>query len=309
MDGQFTPIGSSNRERATLIRGTATRQLIASGAACSLALAVSLVGASAIAHGDTYAKIVEISNRIANVDDPAPLLMRRGKYHAEHGDLERAYADFSRAIEIQPELWRAHLERGKVLFRQQRLAEASVDVRHFVQHQPSMPEPHGLLATILHRAGESDAALQQLEAGIAVARGGTLTELYVQRADILVATGQQRAALKSLDEAIGVRGPLLRLMSRAFEVETALSEHQAALARIDVLVRRANRKEGWLLKKARVLAGAGSIAQARTTYGEVLERIDALPASRRGVPAVSQLRQQALAELSQLHTSTKGTAP
>jgi predicted RNA polymerase sigma factor len=80
----------------------------------------------------------------------------------------------------------------------------------------------------------------------------------------------------------------------------------AALARIDLIAARADRKESWLLHRGEILERAGRLDEARSAYAAALEAIETLPYSRSGSRATLRLKARAETALERLDA---GAAP
>jgi tetratricopeptide (TPR) repeat protein len=127
-------------------------------------------------------------------------------------------------------------------------------------------------------------------------------EHYLGLAAALVAAGpdHRARAIERLDQGLARLGEPVSLALRAIELEIDAGRTDAAVARIEKIAARSARKEPWLVRRAEILEQAGRSAEARQSYAEALQAIDALPPFRRTTPAVGRLREQALAAVARL---------
>ena len=107
-------------------------------------------------------------------------------------------------------------------------------------------------------------------------------------------------ALQGLDEGLERLGQPITLQLYAIDLELELGRHDAALARLDRIASRADRKETWLVRRGEILEQAGRPAEARAAYVAAIEAVQALPATRRGTRAVSRLQTRAEEALARL---------
>ena len=111
-------------------------------------------------------------------------------------------------------------------------------------------------------------------------------------------------ALQGLDEGLERLGQPITLLLYAIDLELELGRHDAALARLDRIASRADRKETWLVRRGEILEQAGRPAEARAAYVAAIEAVQALPATRRGTRAVSRLQTRAEEALTRLDATT-----
>jgi tetratricopeptide (TPR) repeat protein len=157
---------------------------------------------------------------------------------------------------------------------------------------PNHPEANLALARALAELGQSRDAAAHYTRAIEAAPVA-IPSHYLERADVLLVSGEPQVALNGLDEGLSRLGPVVALASRAIEIELAQGRVDAALVRLDRLASRASRQETWLARRAEILEDSGRRAEARAAYAEVLSEIDRLPARRRATPAMAQLESRA----------------
>lgn len=110
-------------------------------------------------------------------------------------------------------------------------------------------------------------------------------EDYLDLATAHEDAGDPAAALRALDSGIAALGPVPSLVYPAVDLETAQGRPDAALERLDAL----DDSPTTLARRGDVLAGAGRTLAAQAAYTEALDRLDALPPSRRHTPALTAL--------------------
>jgi predicted RNA polymerase sigma factor len=99
-------------------------------------------------------------------------------------------------------------------------------------------------------------------------------------------------------------GPLVTLQLTAIDLELRRKNHDAALARIDVVMQRSPRKESWLARKGEILLQAGRTEEAKKSYEAALAALNTLPPGRRNVPAVKDLERRIRLEIDHLSDGT-----
>jgi predicted negative regulator of RcsB-dependent stress response len=75
----------------------------------------------------------------------------------------------------------------------------------------------------------------------------------------------------------------------AIDLELRRRRYRDALARLDQIAARSQRKETWLARRGEILADAGRLSEARATYRQALAAIEALPEGARHTRATLEL--------------------
>jgi tetratricopeptide (TPR) repeat protein len=279
----------------------ALSSVVRAGPRTALIATVALGGAGAVAHPEIDWQIRELTSRIAADPQNTELLLRRGELHRVHGDPVAAEADFRLARSVDPGLYvvdyylaRVRLDAGEPA---QAEALLSALLGRLPEHAPSLVErAHAREALGRHLEAAAD-----WERAIAVdPRPGP--DHYLGLAAALAAAGPEHRAraIERLDQGLVRLGEPVSLALRAIELELAGGRTDAAIARLEKIADRSPRKEPWLVRRAEILEGAGRRDDARRSYEEALQAIDALPPLRRTTPAVGRLREQALAAVARL---------
>jgi predicted negative regulator of RcsB-dependent stress response len=87
----------------------------------------------------------------------------------------------------------------------------------------------------------------------------------------------------------------------AIDYELKRQRPDLALARLETIIARANRKETWLVLKGEILLAAGKSQEAQQAFLAALKAMDALPARMRMSPGMVQLRAKVEASLAAQH--------
>ena len=85
-------------------------------------------------------------------------------------------------------------------------------------------------------------------------------------------------------------GPLLTFQRLAIDIEIVQGNHQNAIDRIDTILDDADRKETWLVRKAKVLSSIGRKEEAKQQFLLAERAIELLPKRSRTSPAILALR-------------------
>jgi tetratricopeptide (TPR) repeat protein len=248
---------------------------------CFLALALGARG-----HPEIEAALARFDGLITASPQQASLYLERGELHARHNDLMAADRDFRRAAELSAELPRLDRARGALALAKGQLLEARRCFNQALARDSSDAEALVLRAKVQGELGERGAALADLNAGLARIAVPS-PDLYLTRAGLHADRG---SAIRSLDEGIERLGPVPALVLRAFMLEQADGRTDAALARLDAIIARSERKETWLKMRGDLLARAGRAADARASYAAAHRAVDALPDWLQQSPDVVKLR-------------------
>ena len=251
----------------------------------TLALLVSLGAATTQAHPEIEAALDRLNTRIAAAPGDAELYLERGELYAQHQDWVSAEANFLRAAELAPSLPRLNRARASLALATGAALEARGHLDRALLLNPRDAEALILRsrarAALNDRAGagaDLDAALPLLT--------NPRPELFLERAAL---HRSPREAIRSLDAAIARIGPVHTLQLRALELEEAAGLVDAALARLQAIAERSERKEIWLKRRGDLLARAGRVREARRFYADALAAIASLPEWLRESPDTLQL--------------------
>lgn len=253
--------------------------------------------ALALAHGQLDEQIQLMTRRIQDAPDHARHRLRRGELWRLQGECHPAESakawdlaeeDFRKALELDPGLRDVHLAWGRARLAAGRPADALAPLERFLAEDPDHAEARLYLARALEGAGRRAEALTAYDRSIATS-SRPAPDVYLERAALWVARGCRADALRGLEEGIERLGPLVALELRALELEAP----EAALVRVERWLKRPGRKEEWHLRRAEILARLGRGEDARASAGEALAALEALPPSRREVPAARELERRA----------------
>lgn len=272
------------------------------------ALAVAALSWSlAAGHAELQVVIDELDQRIAADPRNADLYLRRGEMHRLHRDWPAALADYERAATLDPSLHEVDLFRGRMYLDAEQPREALAAFDRFLAARP------GDVRALVHRAearvrlGDAEGGAGDYTAAIEglLREGRSPTpEMFIERSRALAAAGPEHreAALRGLEQGIGLLGRPITLELEALELEVALGRTEAALARTERLAQTAPAPEPWILRKAEILERAGRADEARVAYRRVLEGLEARPAQRRRSGPLAELESQARASLARLNS-------
>ncbi|WP_414660244.1 tetratricopeptide repeat protein [Horticoccus sp. 23ND18S-11] len=253
-----------------------------------LALSVlALATLSSQAHPGLEEALVRLNAGIAATPENPELYLERGELYTAHEDWIAAEANLLRAAELSPHHPRLDRARALLALATGHASDALTLINVALQRAPADPDALLVRARAQARLGQRDAAVADLN-GVLTLVATPAPELFLERAALL----PPAEAVRSLDDGVRRIGPALSLQLRALELELALGAVDAAVARIDGLADRSERKESWLKRRGDVLARAGRIQEARASYAAALAAIAALPDWLRASPPTVKLAEE-----------------
>ncbi len=239
------------------------------------------------AHGDVHLQIAGLNFRIRKAPT-AGLHVKRGELHQLHGDVPAALADFKRAENLDPALEAIYVARGLTLFEAKSYETSLPDLDRVLASNPDRPDARLCRARTRAALGRHDLALNDYNHLVAV-MPSPLPDCFLERAATLIALNRMPDALRGLDEGIARLGNLQVLEQAALDIELGLHRYEDALARVDRVMAKLQRKEQWQARRGGILASTGRSAEARTAYAGALASIAALPPHHRAAPSTSEL--------------------
>jgi tetratricopeptide (TPR) repeat protein len=248
----------------------------------------SLVAIDACAHGDLHDRITNLTAQITIAPTNAALYFERGELYRLHRDFPEALADFHRAQGLNPRLPMIEFCLGNTLFDAGELKTALVHLTHYLTKATNDAGAFAVRARVQAQIGNHRAAAEDFTRAIQIAPTGS-PEFYIERAEALTADGAKEEALRGLEDGIRKIGPLVTFQTQAADLEVALRRYDAALKRVDTVMARMQRKEGWLVRRAEILKLAGREKESKAAYRDALAALDRLPNSQRYTRAMIQL--------------------
>jgi predicted Zn-dependent protease len=262
-----------------------------------LSVLVLVLPALVAAHPTVDARLDDVTHRLAaHPDDPA-LLLRLGDLERERGDRDAAFAAYERAAAAPNAPDEVELARGTLLAEAGFPRAALVVLDRFVGRHPAHVGARVARARVRAAAGRRVAAAADLSRAIALTPAPP-PDLYLERAQLLVAADRPDAALRGLDEGVGRLGPLAALEDAAIDLEVTREQWNAALARVDRLLGDVPRHPAWLLRRGRICERAGRAADARAAFAAALDVLEAAdPGRARALDVMAGEARAALARL------------
>ena len=255
---------------------------------------------SALAHGDLHGLILNATQQIEKDPLNPELYLRRAELHRAHEGWDAALADLSRAEALTNHWPILHLARARLFLEAGWCESAKVSADCFLAKEPDNAEALTVRARARVKLGERLAAVEDYTRAISHASPPS-PDLYLERAQALQAEGDAHlgTALVGLEQGLARLGPLVTLQLPALEIEVKQHRVDAALARLDKIMNQFPRKETWLMRRGEILREAGRPGEAVVAFQQALQALDALPPTRRAVPAMAELERRLRAALAQ----------
>lgn len=257
--------------------------------ACATMLATGLCS-FASAHGLLHEQIDAITRAIEEQGTTPPLLLRRAELHRQHHNWPAALADLERALWLEPHSAEVLLARARLDLESGALPEAIETIDRSVAARPTA-EAFALRAKIWARLSRPLLAARDYASAIELSDEPAV-DYFLGRASALEQAGDSDAALAAVDAGIGRLGPLIVLQQRAVDHLARTRHFDAALARLDNILATAPRRETGMTQRADILAAAGRDCDAYEAYRDAGTHLDALPLGLRSTPAMAQLRKR-----------------
>jgi tetratricopeptide (TPR) repeat protein len=144
-------------------------------------------------------------------------------------------------------------------------------------------------APVLARLGDRKAAIADYSRGLALAAFPQPGH-FLERASLQAAEYGTDEAIKGLEEGLARLGWMVTLQKTAIDLELERQRTDEALARLETIITRSNRKETWLAWKGEILLAAGKTQQAQDVLSAALKAIDGLPPRMRTSSGMTELR-------------------
>ena len=230
------------------------------------------------AHTALSLDIARISGQLRNDPDRVDLLLRRGRLFRFDGNPLASLADLNRAGRLAPDRWDVVFERAMTLGSLNRDSAAERELTRCLALHRSLAVAYAERGKIRIRTGRQAAGIADLcraiemkpEIGWYLLRG----RLQERPGELDAAAAGYRDGLGKLTGAVLIRLSLVR-------VDVARGKYDDALGVIDPVLRQAQIKTEWYLRRAEVLAAAGRSEQARGDLQKALDQANGALAKRR----------------------------
>jgi tetratricopeptide (TPR) repeat protein len=267
---------------------------VLAGSTCLLAWPLA-----APAHQNLDVRLATLTAEIARATNNAALYLQRGELHREHLDWPAAAADYDRAALLDAKLSAVDLCRARMLADSARLPEARAQFDRYLARCPDDGRAYVERARLLVRLKLRPAAMADFTRALLLL-SEPQPDVFLERAQALLADARVDGALRSLDEGVKQLGPVVTLQVVALELELKQKQFDAALAQLDTIMAQAARKENWLARRGDIELLAGRPADARISYVAALTAVTNLPARLQQSPLVLNLRTRVQSSLQTL---------
>lgn len=244
-----------------------------------------------LAHEDLLARILSLTAQISTNQSNTEAILQRADLYRLHRNFQEAKADYTTAERSGPRSASLFLGQAQL---QVDLGEDRAARLLFDQALKLSPTNKTVLlgrGRALARLGESKAAIADYTGSIA-SPVGVQAEEFLERASLQAAEFGPDEAIRGLDEGLVRLGWVVTLQQAALDYEMKRQKPEQALARLETILTRTNRKETWLVRKGEILLVAGKPSEARETLTFTLQTIEALPPRSRNSPWMMRLRAQ-----------------
>lgn len=218
------------------------------------------------------------------------LLLKRADIHRRYQHFDKAVDDLQKVKSLSPKHDQIGFLLGRTLADKGDFGQAEIELTRFLESSRNTVQAQATLAHVLHAQRKHLAAVKIYNQLIAL-QNPPLPEQYLNRADALVQAGDiyLDEALTGIEEGIVQLGPLVVLQRVAIEINLRQGKPEAALRRVDEMLQNAQRKESWLLEKAKILFEMGLYKKAQEQLALAQTTIDSLPRRIRNSAAMIEL--------------------
>ena len=250
------------------------------------------------AHGSQYEQVVEITAALEKKPgDPGLLLLRAG-LHRSHQDWEAASQDIAAAEKAGAGAGPLALARAELAVSRLEWEAAARELPVLAREMPENPQAWRLAALVQTTRKQWTEAVTACRAVIKNA-APPLPEDFILLARALRAGGADDEAITTLDEGSQHLGEISVFLEEAAQIEADRGRWDAAFARIDRLIAKSPSSPRWLARKADLADRAARPELAAATRRVALAAMEALPPTRRNIPAFAELERTLRAQQSQ----------
>ena len=262
-------------------------------------LVVILLPTLAFGHGAVHERIAELEAALVSKPADAALHFTLADTYRHHGDWAATLRELAIVDQFAPAQFETNLLRGQALAAGGQLAPAKAALDALLATHPRHSPGLMARARVLSALGDREQAAADFGQAVQAAKAPD-PDWFAELARLFELAGHREEALRALDEGVKKIGPVPALQLEAIELEVTAGHAEAAVARIDAMMKSAPRPEPWMAAKASALARCGRIQDSRAAWQGLIAHLAQLPPLERGSHAMSRLAEQAQQALSAL---------
>jgi tetratricopeptide (TPR) repeat protein len=234
-----------------------------------------------IQDGNLDAAKQAIAAALKNAPNDGGIYNLRGIVHADRNELKAAEADFTRAIQLNPDLVGAYLNLGRTCEMlsatdPDALNRATVQYRHLLKLQPVASAVRLQLAKLLERQKEYAASLKELDSLSIAERGGALA-ISLRCAD-LASLGRSREAEQTAESLRKTPDLNEQVMDAVLPALVRSKADSIVILMLDLVGQREQLSYSGLRQLAAAYERRGELSEARSTLEKMVSADPANPA-------------------------------
>ncbi|MFQ5543367.1 MAG: tetratricopeptide repeat protein [Nitrospiria bacterium] len=144
--------------------------------------------------------------------------------------LQRAYIEFQKSVELDPQSRDSHYALGHVYFKQKSYPEAISSFKKVLAIDPDFSEGHNYLGRVYAFLGEFDKAITSYRAALNNARYATPEAPYWNMGLVYIRQKKYKDAVRELNNALNVNPTIVVVHNLLGEVYSKLNEPQKAIS-------------------------------------------------------------------------------
>ncbi len=259
-------------------------------------------------HGPVHEAIKRLTKKIEMHPDSANLYFSRGQYYVIDDDFNNAYCDYKIALKLAPEkevftqLLYAKLYNH---FNKPRLAFFYVN--QFLESHPNSNDGLITRASTYFLLGNEKSALIDIEKMLQQ-NFEAKPDYYYQISDAIIkhdSTEYQEAIhwLRKGEERLGFN---IALKSKIIDILVRFKNHDEAINEIDSIINQLQRKEKWIIEKAKILEKQNKYSEAYQLYEKAFTDIQSLPNRHKSTVAAMKMEAEAIEGMIRLQEIKNG---
>jgi tetratricopeptide (TPR) repeat protein len=266
-------------------------------------------GAILIQIGEVTKQIEAATNNLG-MTNVGELYFQRAELRRADKTYEVAEPDYLTAetlLKTEPLLATIYTGHANMLAEAERLKDSLALFDQTITRWPQTAEAYIGRARVQSRLNQRQSAIKDYEQGLHLAASpdkpvDVQPEWFLELAKLQSSAREPNAALRTLDSGIKRFGPLVMLQLEAIELELAGQRTDAALKRLDAIIKTAPRKETWYAKRGDILLAAKRGEEARQAYERSLHSVRLLPNRLQQNPPMQKLVEHIQAALQSIQS-------
>jgi protein O-mannosyl-transferase len=219
-------------------------------------------------NGDYEKAMADISRALELDPNFADAYINRGLYYYMTGDDDKAISDYTKAVSLKPRMVNTYLDRGSAYLRKGDNEQALADFNRALAMDPDLAEAYNNRGNLYAGIGEHDRAIADYNRALAL--DPDYGDGYLNRGNYYYRQGDVERALSEFSRALTLDPRLTEAYNNRGNIYSQKGDYARALADFDMALKLAPNNAQAFLNRGNCHYGSGDYKKARADYDRAI---------------------------------------